>query len=96
CIVPGRLPRGSPSRDVCRVILDKIPGSKDQYQLGSSKVFLRESLEQALEKERVNILRGSVVTIQRYVRGYQARKRYHAMRQSAVKIQTAYRAWTAR
>nr|XP_042898448.1 unconventional myosin-XV-like [Parasteatoda tepidariorum] len=37
CIVPGRLPRGSPSRDVCRVILDKIPGSKDQYQLGSSK-----------------------------------------------------------
>ncbi|GBM19276.1 Unconventional myosin-XV [Araneus ventricosus] len=96
CIVPGRLPRGSPSRDVCRVILDKIPGSKDQYQLGSSKVFLRESLEQALEKERVNILRGSVVTIQRYVRGYQARKKYKLMRHSAVKIQTSYRAWTAR
>ncbi|GIY93026.1 hypothetical protein CEXT_777271 [Caerostris extrusa] len=35
CIVPGRLPRGSPSRDVCRVILDKIPNSKEQYQLGS-------------------------------------------------------------
>ncbi|GFR25205.1 unconventional myosin-XV [Trichonephila clavata] len=96
CIVPGRLPRGSPSRDVCRVILDKIPGSKEQYQLGSSKVFLRESLEQALEKERVNILRGSVVTIQRYVRGYQARKKYKLMRHSAIKLQTSYRAWTAR
>ncbi|GIX67575.1 unconventional myosin-XV [Caerostris extrusa] len=74
CIVPGRLPRGSPSRDVCRVILDKIPNSKEQYQLGSSKVFLRESLGRPWRRS-VNILRGSVVTIQRYVRGYQARKK---------------------
>ena len=51
------------------MIFDAIPDSNQQYQLGVTKVFMRESLERTLEKERVQMLRGAVVTVQKYARG---------------------------
>jgi myosin heavy subunit len=53
----GRIPRGAPTKEVSRVILDTYSSGyeRDSYALGSSKVFLRENLEAVLEKTRQDI-----------------------------------------
>ena len=57
---------------------------------------MRESLEQTLEKERVKILRNAVVTVQKHVRGYLARKKFTNQVASAITIQTAFRGYRDR
>ncbi|KAH6942821.1 hypothetical protein HPB50_010768 [Hyalomma asiaticum] len=98
CLVPpNRLARGASAKDVCRAVLDQVPSAlSDAFQLGTTKVFVREALEQYLEQERVALLRASIVVIQRHVRGYLARRQYTAMRSAALRIQAAYRGYAAR
>lgn len=95
-LLPGRIPRGAPFREICRLILDQDSANKEHYQLGTNRVFIRETLEQKLEKERVEILRTAVIKIQRNVRSFLARKKYHVMKKSAIKIQAHTRGWIAR
>ena len=57
---------------------------------------MKENLEVNLEKERINLLRSSVITIQRYIRAYIARKRYQSIRSSAIRIQSIYRGYKCR
>ena len=69
------LPRGAPFRELCRAILDQAASQAGQaghhshshrhdYQLGTTRVFMRENLERRLEKERADILRQAAVTVQ--------------------------------
>lgn len=67
------LPRGAPYRELCRAILDQADregaptghaGHSLDYQLGTTRVFMRENLERRLEKERADILREAAVTVQ--------------------------------
>jgi len=54
-------------RELCRAILDQssVPGrTSADYQLGTTRVFMRENLERHLEKERSDILRSAAVTLQ--------------------------------
>ena len=57
CLLKGRIPRGAPTKEISRVILDAYSSGheRDSYALGSSKVFLRENLEAVLEKTRQDI-----------------------------------------
>jgi myosin-15 len=93
CLLGARVPRGAPTKEVARVILDRYVGTyhQDNYALGASKVFLRESMEGALETERQDIQEVEVVKLQQHVRGYLARKRYLAVKESTIKIQSAFR-----
>ncbi|XP_039291022.1 unconventional myosin-XV [Nilaparvata lugens] len=94
-LMPARVvpPRGTPSRELCNVILDRHSG---EYQLGTSKVFLRENLERTLERERIAILRRAAVILQKWTRGFLARKHYSSSKRSAIKLQSAYRGWRER
>lgn len=58
------LPRGAPYRELCRAILDQTDQGGHDYQLGTTRVFMRENLERRLEKERADILRDAAVTVQ--------------------------------
>jgi myosin-15 len=68
------LPRGAPFRELCRAILDQATASErgpshghhhhHDYQLGTTRVFMRENLERQLEKERADILRTAAITVQ--------------------------------
>ncbi|KAH9517053.1 hypothetical protein DERF_007753 [Dermatophagoides farinae] len=92
----SQLPRGTPSKEITRLIMEKyIPGSQG-YRLGFSKIFLKESTETILEKERHRIMIRAVSKIQAYVRGYLARHRYNSMKRGAVSIQRAYRGYRQR
>lgn len=75
-------------RELCNLILERHGG---EYQLGTTKVFLRENLERSLERDRAAILRRAAVILQRWVRGFLARKHYQMSKKSAIKLQSAYR-----
>ena len=68
-LVPTSLPRGAPNKELCRIILEKAAPREahSQYQLGLTRVFLRESLERTLEYNRALILERAAVTVQRQV-----------------------------
>ena len=88
--------RGAPTKEIGRIILENFRVERDDYALGSTKVFMRENLEAVLEKQRQDILEVEVLKLQRYVRGYLARHRYEKMKVSALTIQSAYRGYCVR
>jgi len=64
---------------------------QDDYQLGNSKVFLKDAHDLFLEQERDRVITGNIVTLQRAIRGWYHRKRYKEMRKSAIVIQARWR-----
>ncbi|KAI4498543.1 hypothetical protein M0802_006249 [Mischocyttarus mexicanus] len=97
-LVSTHLPRGAPNKELCRLILDKAAPkeAQSQYQLGLTRVFLRESLERTLEYNRALILERAAITVQRYTRGFLARRRFLNVSRSTVIIQAAYRGYRER
>ena len=96
CLLQGRRVTSTSNRDLCKSILQSAAESGSQYQLGQTKVFLRESVEQELETARARILRGAVVTMQKYARGYLTRKRLSHAERSAILIQSVWRGFRCR
>ncbi|XP_040924063.1 LOW QUALITY PROTEIN: unconventional myosin-X [Betta splendens] len=80
-------------KDRCLQLLHFYDSTGAEWQLGKTKVFLRESLEHRLEKQReVEVLKAAM-TIQAHVVGYLARKQYRRLLQCIVVIQKNYRAF---
>uniref|UniRef100_A0A673CJJ0 Myosin X, like 1 n=1 Tax=Sphaeramia orbicularis TaxID=375764 RepID=A0A673CJJ0_9TELE len=65
---------------------------KQKFQLGKTKVFLKEALEQRLEKEREEVRRRAGMVIRAHILSYVARKQYKRVLSSVVTIQKNYRA----
>ncbi|XP_011310328.1 unconventional myosin-XV [Fopius arisanus] len=97
-LMTNRLPRGAPNKELCRIILDKAApqNAHDQYQLGLTRVFLRESLERNLEYNRALILERAAITVQRYTRGFLARRRFINASKSTILLQAVYRGYRDR
>merc|ERR1719295_2545451 len=93
CLIKGRIQRGAPTKEIARYILDQDPNERDNFQLGSTKVFMRESLEQKLERQRLDIQEVAVMKLQQHVRGHLARRQYNTMKRNALVIQKTYRGW---
>eukprot|EP00118_Oscarella_pearsei_P012382 m.90917 g.90917 ORF g.90917 m.90917 type:complete len:2332 (+) comp36671_c0_seq1:91-7086(+) len=68
----------------------------DGYQIGRTKVFLREKTEQKLEEARAIRLRDVVITIQKHLRGFLARVRYRRLRNAVLTIKRWVVAYLAR
>lgn len=66
------------------------------YQLGATRVFLRESLERKLEVARSDCLRDAAVVIQKHIRGYLTRKQFKHLKKSTVAIQRHWRGYRDR
>lgn len=97
-IKTSHLPRGTPSKDITRLIIEKYLPQENQteYRLGFSKIFLKESAEMILERKRNEIIVEAVSKIQASFRGYQARKRFKEMKRGIVNIQRTYRGYRER
>ncbi|KAG9355880.1 hypothetical protein JZ751_000724 [Albula glossodonta] len=80
-------------RGRCTGLLSLYDSSSAEWQLGKTKVFLRESLEHKLETQReVAVFRAAMI-IQAHVMGYVARKQYRKLLKCIVVIQKNYRAF---
>ncbi|XP_074857772.1 unconventional myosin-X-like [Carettochelys insculpta] len=81
------------TKDICADFLQIYDSTRKQWQLGKNKVFLKEALEQNLEKDREEELRKAAVVIRAHILGYMARKKYQKVLISIVTIQKNYRAY---
>uniref|UniRef100_F7GBE2 Myosin X n=1 Tax=Monodelphis domestica TaxID=13616 RepID=F7GBE2_MONDO len=80
----------------CTVLLHHYDDTNSEWQLGKTKVFLRESLEQKLEKQREEEVFRAAMVIRAHVLGYLARKQYRKVLYHIVIIQKNYRAFLMR
>lgn len=77
-----------------KICLTKL--GEDDYQLGNSKVFLKDAHDLFLEQERERVITGNIITLQRVIRGWYHRKKFIEMRKSAIVIQAKWRAYIKR
>ncbi|KAI3829743.1 hypothetical protein L1987_03871 [Smallanthus sonchifolius] len=88
-LVPEVLRANHDRNDACRKILNKV-GIRG-YQIGKTKVFLRAGDMAALDAQRTETINTAVIVIQRMTRSYIIRKRFLAMANLAVALQTLCR-----
>lgn len=79
-----------------KAICARILGADADYQLGRTKVFLKDAQDLYLEQERDRMITIRVMTIQKVIRGWCQRRRYQRMRRAAVIIQKHWRAYAQR
>uniref|UniRef100_A0AAY4BF16 Uncharacterized protein n=1 Tax=Denticeps clupeoides TaxID=299321 RepID=A0AAY4BF16_9TELE len=79
-------------RKSCAELLRACDSAGKEWQLGKTKVFLREALEQRLEREREEARRAAGMVIRAHILSYVARKHYRKVLASTVTIQKNYRA----
>ncbi|XP_063529447.1 myosin-VIIa isoform X3 [Cydia strobilella] len=78
----------------CRMATAKICASvlgKSDYQLGHTKVFLKDAHDLFLEQERDRVLTRKILILQRSIRGWVYRRRFLKMRAAAILIQRHWR-----
>ncbi|XP_077413227.1 unconventional myosin-X [Vanacampus margaritifer] len=81
------------ARGRCVELLQRYDNSVTEWQMGKTKVFLREGLEHRLEQQReVEVLRAAMI-IRAHVAGYLARKQYCRLLRCVLLIQKNYRAF---
>uniref|UniRef100_A0A8K9XB60 Uncharacterized protein n=1 Tax=Oncorhynchus mykiss TaxID=8022 RepID=A0A8K9XB60_ONCMY len=79
-------------RGRCTELLMSYDPAKRDWQLGKTKVFLKEELEHRLEKEREEVRRQAGMVIRAHILSYVARKHYKRVLTSTIIIQKNYRA----
>ncbi|CAK0802707.1 unnamed protein product [Prorocentrum cordatum] len=61
------------------------------WQIGRSKIFMKDDMQARLEKAMTGAIQEYVVRVQRRLRGWLARRRFKAMRRAAAQLQSALR-----
>uniref|UniRef100_A0A1I7TBZ6 Unconventional myosin heavy chain 6 n=1 Tax=Caenorhabditis tropicalis TaxID=1561998 RepID=A0A1I7TBZ6_9PELO len=82
--------------DAAKKICHKVLGTNADYQLGKTKVFLKDKHDLVLEQEYYRVLKEKAIIIQKNVRRWFVRKDFEKQRQAAVTIQTAWRGYDQR
>ena len=72
----------------CGAVVSKYDAKRVDWQLGHTKVFLRERLELVLEKARTE----TMAKIQAVILGHVERKRYRTLRAAAVTVAAWWKA----
>ena len=87
-LLQGRLGNAADVKALCTGILHTLPAEeRDGWQLGVTKVFVRESTERVLEERRAAIVSLFAIIIQKRVRGWLAVEHYRRARNAILRIQ---------
>lgn len=87
-------------KELCRkVLMDmeaklaqlKQPLEPKSWQIGRSKVFLKEEVQGRLEKAIGEALKSFVILVQKRFRGFRERKRYKAIKKASLQVQATLR-----
>ncbi|XP_066196580.1 LOW QUALITY PROTEIN: unconventional myosin-VIIb-like, partial [Sylvia atricapilla] len=84
------------TRQSCISISEAVLGKGEGWQVGRTKIFLKDHHDTVLELQRQNILADKVLLIQKVMRGLKDRKQFLKQRKSAVAIQSAWRGYCCR
>ncbi|XP_054455421.1 unconventional myosin-XV [Anoplopoma fimbria] len=83
-------------REQSVALLDMVGAEEGQYQLGLTKLFLKEPLYQLLEEKWNSTQTWAAITIQRNIRGFLCRRNFRFFKQKAIVIQSHIRGHQAR
>ncbi|XP_014089339.2 myosin-VIIa [Bactrocera oleae] len=95
-LIPGVPPA---HRTECRVATARICATvlgKSDYQLGNTKVFLKDAHDLFLEQERDRVLTRKILILQRTIRGWVYRRRYLRMRDAVITVQRFWKGYAQR
>ncbi|KAK3742086.1 hypothetical protein QZH41_017546 [Actinostola sp. cb2023] len=82
-------------KQICGV-LKSLKLDPNEYQIGSSKIFLRESQHRILQDQLHQVFISKICTIQRWTRGVLQRKHFLRQKSAAITIQAHVRGYLAR
>uniref|UniRef100_A0A4W4E2S9 Myosin VIIAb n=1 Tax=Electrophorus electricus TaxID=8005 RepID=A0A4W4E2S9_ELEEL len=83
-------------RGACQSIAMSVLGQNNDWQMGKTKIFLKDYHDMQLEIERDKTITNKVILIQKTVRGKKIRANFLKVRRSAILIQTQWRAYICR
>ncbi|NWW72721.1 MYO15 protein, partial [Climacteris rufus] len=96
-LLAGRRPSSLEQREGCAAVLAHVVGSpSDLYQIGVTKVFLKEKARQLLERRWAQRQSWAVVTLQRKFRRLLQRRRLRVLQEKVTVIQAHFRGYQAR
>ncbi|XP_061599184.1 unconventional myosin-X [Cololabis saira] len=75
----------------CTDLLTKYDKTKKEWQLGKTKVFMKESLEHLLEKDRDEVQRQAAMIIRAHLLTFSAKKHFKRVRASVTTLQKHFR-----
>ncbi|XP_019497492.1 PREDICTED: unconventional myosin-IXb isoform X6 [Hipposideros armiger] len=91
------LPKNSqPCREVISTLLEKMSVDKRSYQIGKTKVFLKETERQALQETLHREVVRKILLLQSWFRMVLERRHFLQMRRAAVTIQACWRSYRVR
>ncbi|GMT03904.1 hypothetical protein PENTCL1PPCAC_26078, partial [Pristionchus entomophagus] len=83
-------------RSIASAICEGILGSKADFALGETKVFLKDAHDLMLEQAYFRRLNDSATTVQAVIRGFLHRSKFNRERQAAITIQKMWRGYAQR
>lgn len=95
-LIPGIPPSHKTDCKLATARICQAALGKSDYQLGSTKVFLKDAHDLFLEQERDRVLTRNIVVLQKNIRGWVYRRRYQRMRTAAMIIQKYWSGWAQR
>ncbi|KAJ8280450.1 hypothetical protein GJAV_G00054700 [Gymnothorax javanicus] len=97
-LMPGVKPayKQEDLRGTCQRIAEAVLGRHDDWQMGKTKIFLKDHHDMLLEIERDKAITDKVILIQKVVRGFKDRSNFLKMRKSAMLIQKTWRGYECR
>ncbi|NXT11223.1 MYO15 protein, partial [Prunella fulvescens] len=96
-LLAGSRPSSLEQREGCAAVLAHVVGSpSDLYQIGVTKVFLKEQGRQLLERRWLQRQSWAVVTLQRKFRRLLQRRRLRVLQEKVTLIQAHFRGYQAR
>uniref|UniRef100_A0A8B9YTC0 Myosin IXB n=1 Tax=Bos mutus grunniens TaxID=30521 RepID=A0A8B9YTC0_BOSMU len=91
------LPKNAqPCREVISALLEKMDIDKRSYQIGKTKVFLKETERQALQETLHQEVVRKILMLQSWFRMVLERRHFLQMRQAAITIQACWRSYCVR
>ncbi|XP_076459661.1 unconventional myosin-XV-like isoform X2 [Babylonia areolata] len=98
CLLRGQVIRQNqlPTEVSSMILATQGPAFKDQYQIGATKVFMKESFEVHMDEASRTIQREAAICIQTRTRTFLARSKYLKARAASRTIQRMSRMWKTR
>ncbi|XP_073517739.1 unconventional myosin-VIIa isoform X4 [Phyllobates terribilis] len=97
-LMPGVKPayKQGDLRGTCQRIAECVLGKDDDWQIGKTKIFLKDHHDMLLEIERDKAITDKVILIQKVVRGFKDRSNFVKVRKSVLLIQRYWRGYNCR
>nr|XP_019581971.1 PREDICTED: unconventional myosin-VIIa isoform X4 [Rhinolophus sinicus] len=97
-LLPGVKPayKQDDLRGTCKRMAEAVLGTHDDWQIGKTKIFLKDHHDMLLEVERDKAITDRVILLQKVIRGFKDRSNFLKMKNAATLIQRHWRGHNCR